>query len=152
MLLQEDYIESQAQISPDGKWMAYVSDETGRTEVYVRSLPEVDKVREQISTEGGESPLWSPDGTQLYFRNGDLVMAAAVETKAKFEFEKPKILFQSPYYTDPDGAISWDIHPDGNRFLMMKEITTESSKGTSRPRIHVVINWFEELKQQVPVD
>jgi dipeptidyl aminopeptidase/acylaminoacyl peptidase len=146
LLLQEDYIEAQPQISPDRKWMAYASNESGRAEIYVRSLPEVDKVREQISTEGGDSPLWSPDGTELYYRNGDLVMAVAVQTKATFEFEKPKILFQSLYYTDPDGAISWDIHPDGKRFLMMKETATV------RPRIQVVINWFEELKQLVPID
>ena len=67
-LLQEKYHETQPQISPDGRWMAYVSDESGKSEVYVRPFPDVDKGKWQVSTSGGDSPLWSPDGRELFYR------------------------------------------------------------------------------------
>ena len=93
LLLQESCTESQPQLSPDEKWMAYVSNESGRTEIYVRSFPETDKVREQIPTNGGNNPLWSRDGRELYYRDGSNVMAVAIETNPRLRAEKPRILF-----------------------------------------------------------
>ena len=146
-LLQEKYSESQPQISPDGRWIAYVSDESGASEVYVRPFPEVNKGKAQVSTSGGDSPLWSPDARELYYRSGDAVMMVPVESGPAFKPGKATVLFQGTY--SGTGVVSqvslWDISPDGKRFLMMKEIATEAPR-----KINVVVNWFEELKQRVP--
>ena len=100
MLLKEKYHEAQPQISPDGRWMAYTSNESGQNQVYVRPFPEVEGGRWQVSTSDGDSPLWSPDG---------------------------------------------------KRFLMMKETGAPTSSDGGPRKINIVLNWFEELKQRVPV-
>ncbi len=96
-LLQEKYIELQPKISPDGKWLAYMSTESGSYEIYVRPFPDVNKGRWQVSTSGGDSPLWSPDGRELFYRNGDFVVAVSVETEPAFKCGKPMSLFQGKY-------------------------------------------------------
>jgi eukaryotic-like serine/threonine-protein kinase len=146
-LLKEKYNEAQPQISPDGKWMAYVSDESGRNEVYVRPFPGVEGGgRWQVSTDHGDSPLWSPDGRELFYRNDDSSMVVQVETEPTFSPEKPKVLFKGTY-------LNWDISPDGKRFLMIKPpASAGAASAAAGPRkINVVVNWFEELKQRVPV-
>jgi Tol biopolymer transport system component len=160
LLLQEKYSEAQPKISPDGKWLAYTSDESGQNEIYVRPFPEVNKGRWLISTSGGDSPLWSPDGRELYYRNGDKVMAVLVQTEPSFSGETPRLLFRGMYvpYTAPVYALiennPWDIHPDGKRFLMMKPAETTGDEPTEETprRINIVLNWDQELKQRVPVD
>ena len=157
-LLQEKYIELQPKISPDGKWLAYGSDESGSYEIYVRPFPDVNKGRWQVSTNGGDSPLWSPDGRELFYRNGDFVVAVSVETEPAFKCGKPMSLFQGKYQPlSLQDAHPWDISPDGSRFLMMK---SSASAGAApavpaasgpRPKINIVLNWTEELKQRVPV-
>jgi len=149
-LLQEKYYEAQPEISPNGRWMAYGSDESGKTEIYVRPFPEVNKERWTISTAGGDSPLWSPDGRELFYRNGDEVMAVAVETEATFKAGKPKSLFRGTYTSSsPGDEHPWDISRDG-RFLMLKEVASTAAAEGPR-KINIVVNWFEELKQRVPV-
>jgi len=151
-LLQSKYNEDHPQISRDGRWMAYASNESGQNEVYMRRFPEVNKGRWQVSTSGGNGPLWSPDGRELYYRNGDSVIAVSVETEPVFKAGKPRELFRGSYYTENVGQAAlpmWDISPDGKRFLMMKEISSPST-GESPRKINVVVNWFEELKQRVP--
>ncbi len=154
-LLQGSYRESQPKISPDGRWMAYTSDESRRNEVYVRSFPDMNS-RWQVSADGGDSPLWSPDGRELFYRNGDAVMAISVRTEPTFSIAgMPQILFRGTYVqaTALEGT-PWDISPDGKRFLMMKPAaptTSEPAAAAPRPKINIVINWFEELKQRVPV-
>jgi Tol biopolymer transport system component len=76
LLLQEKYYDCHPQVSPDGRWIAYASNESGKYEVYVRPFPEADKGKSQISTNGGDNPLWSPDGRDLFYRNGDSCMSA----------------------------------------------------------------------------
>jgi serine/threonine-protein kinase len=151
MLLMEKYHETQPKISPDGKWMAYVSNESGNLEVYVRPFPEVDKGKWQVSTSGGAGPLWSPDGRELFYFSGDAFIAVPVKTEPAFSFETAKILFQGKYFND--GPIkAWDISPDGKRFLMIKDVTPTAKPAVPEaPRkITVVVNWTEELKQRVP--
>jgi len=154
-LLQEEYVESQPQISPNGRWMAYMSNESGQEEIYVRAFPDVDSGgRWQVSTGGGNSPLWSPDGKELFYRINDEVIAVSVETEPTFKTGKRETLFRGNYASlggnDPH---RWDIHPDGKRFLMMKESTDdETTEETSRSTINIILNWFEELKEKVPVD
>ena len=154
-LLKENYSEIHPKISPDGRWMAYASNESGRYEVYVRPFPEVNKGKWQVSTSGGDSPLWSPDGRELFYRSGDSVMAVSVQTEPTFKCGKPEPLFRGTYVNfSMTDRMAWDISPDGKRFLMMKEVQTgqKSTSAAEAPRkINIVLNWFEELKQRVPV-
>jgi serine/threonine protein kinase len=151
-LLNQRYIEFQPKISPDGKWLAYTSMESGKFEIYVRPFPDVNKGRWQVSTSGGDTPLWSPDGRVLFYLNDGAVMGVPVETGPTFKAGKPETLFRGTYVrmTTNDGQ-PWDIHPDGKRFLMMKEPEAVASANGSPRKINIVLNWFEELKQRVPV-
>jgi len=153
-LLHEKHTELQPKISPDGRWMAYMSDESGNSEIYVRPFPEVNKDKWQVSTSGGNIPLWSRDGRELFYRSGDAVIAVAVQTEPTFKCGKPVPLFRGTYVgVSAEDAHPWDISPDGNRFLMMKEVvSTANPAAAETPRkINIVVNWFEELKQRVPV-
>jgi serine/threonine protein kinase len=154
LLLESDYVESHPRISPDGRWMAYFSDETGDMQIFVRPFPEVDQGKWQVSVDGGQSPLWSPDGRELYYLNGDAIMEAQVNTEPTFSASKPKILFRGNYVTGYRENPEWDISPDGKRFLMIKPPAAmdDDSAIEIRTQINIVLNWFEELKQRVPVD
>ncbi len=150
-LLQEKYFEKDPQISPDGRWMAYASNESGKYEVYVRPFPEVNKGKWQVSTNGGNTPLWSPAGRELYYHVGDAAMAVPVETEPTFKPGKPTALFRGTNIRfvsgiDMNDFTYWDISPDGKRFLMLKDAAVEGPR-----KINIVLNWFEELKQKVPV-
>jgi Tol biopolymer transport system component len=155
LLLHEKHNESQPQISPKGRWMAYTSDESGQNEVYVRSFPVIeDGVRWQISTDGGDNPFWSQDGQELFYRCGNAIMAVTVELEPTFAAGQPKFLFRKPYVS-PDLAEdqnSWTIHPDGKRFLMMKRSSTDEFEDGALRKINIVLNWFEELKERVPTN
>jgi eukaryotic-like serine/threonine-protein kinase len=157
-LLEEKYIESDPQISPDGRWIAYTSNESGTDEIYVRPFPEVNKGRWQVSTGGGEMSLWSPDGRELFYRSGDAVMAVKAERDPTFKPGRPEVLFRGTYIPPGTEGIPWDISPDGKRFLMMKESgaasgtsTAGETMGAGPRKINIVLNWLEELKQRVPV-
>ena len=118
----------------------------------MRPFPDVDKGRWQVSKEGGNSPLWSPDGKELFYRKDDEVIAVSVETKQTFKAVKSEILFRGNYvFVASADFNAWDINPDGKRFLLMKESTGDpTAGGTSRPRINIIANWFEELKERLP--
>jgi eukaryotic-like serine/threonine-protein kinase len=150
-LLQQASVVRSPNISPDGLWMAYTSNESGREEIYVRPFPEVDKGRWQISTSGGGGPLWSTNGRELFYLNGDTVMTVSIKTDPSFDIiGTPQILFRGNFVgPDLGEGTPWDIHPDGKRFLMMKEPSPAAAE-TPR-RIHIVLNWTEELKRRVPV-
>jgi serine/threonine-protein kinase len=146
-LLQEKDWEKDPRISHDGRWMAYASNESGKYEVYVRPFPDVNKGKWRVSTGGGNTPLWSPDDRELFYRSGDAAMAAPVETEPTFKSGTPTVLFHATFPgvigIDMTDFAYWDIHPDGKRFLMLKN--------AEAPRkINVVVNWTEELKQRVP--
>ncbi len=154
-LLDEEYDVFQPKVSPDGRYIAYASSESGIAEIYVRTFPDVNKGKWQVSTSGGDSPLWSPDGRELFYLNGGSAMVVSVESAPTFTVGVPKLLFRGKYIgAQPDACNPWDIHADGKRFLMMKEAGIAGDEGTQgMPRkITIVLNWFEELKQKVPVD
>lgn len=144
-------------VSPDGRWIAYMSNESGRVEVFVRPFPEINKGKWQASTSGGSDPLWSPDGRELFYRAGESIMAVSVKTDPVFSLETPKKLFQGPYVqsnvAEAPGAEfhPWDVSPDGNRFLMMKEMGSNTTGASMTRKVNIVLNWLEELKQRVPV-
>jgi serine/threonine-protein kinase len=147
-LLQEKHNETTPLISPNGRWMAYTSNESGEAEIYVSAFPDVDKGKWQVSTNGGTYPLWSPDGRELFYREGDAAMAVRVETEPVFNAGKPVMLFKGTY------ADLWDTSPDGKRFLMIKpgESAADGAPAEIPRKIIVVLNWLNELKDRVPVE
>jgi serine/threonine-protein kinase len=129
--------------SPDGRWLAYSSDESGRFEVYVQTYPGPGGKR-QVSADGGTEPVWNPKGRELFYRHGDQMMAVDVATQPSFSAGKPRVLFQGHYMTVasiPD----YDVSADGQHFLMVK-----GGQEQAASQINIVQNWFEELKQKVP--
>ena len=154
-LLQGKYMCAQPRISPNGRLLAYTSNESLRNEVYVCTYPDVTGGKWQVSANGGDSPLWSRDGRELFFRNGNNALAAAVRTDPAFSVEDPKLMFTGAYVAANFvlGSLElnpWDITPDGKRFLMMKAPSASATAAGQR-KINIVLNWTEELKQRVPV-
>ncbi|MFB3067755.1 MAG: hypothetical protein ACE1ZI_00670 [Acidobacteriota bacterium] len=135
-----------SQFSPDGEWVTYVSNELGPNHVYVSPYPNPDVKWLVSREEGGGQPVWSPDGTEIFYRSGDKMMVVSVQTEPTFRAGRPEVLFEGRYVSTVfvPGYQYYDISPDGQRFLMIKAV------GGSTGQIHVVLNWFEELKRQVP--
>ena len=147
LLLQTPFDEDTGMLSPDDLWLAYVSNESGREEIYVRPFPGPGG-KLQISTEGGAEPLWSRDGGELFYRIGDKMMAVAIATEPQLAPGRPTLLFEGRYRSGASGgnpATGYDVAPDG-RFVMIR---AEESAGTTQ-QINLVLNWFEELKRLVP--
>ena len=147
LFLQTAYNERAAVFSPDGRWLAYVSDESRREEVYVQPFP-VPGGKWQISTEGGREPAWARNGRELFFRNGTKMMAVEVTTQPNFAASTPRMLFEGRFEFRPQPRANYDVSPDGQRFLMVK--TSDQQQDGVRQLV-VVLNWFEELKRRVPV-
>ncbi|MDA2923602.1 winged helix-turn-helix domain-containing protein [Acidobacteria bacterium AH-259-L09] len=145
-LLQTQFAELNPVISPDGRWIAYTSDESGRMEVYVRPFPNVEEGKWQISSDGGITPVWGPNGRELFYRNGEAMMVVSIETEPTFAPGSPEVLFTGRYFSGT--GRHYDISPDGQRFLMIKEQQTEET--SARDELVIVLNWFEELKRLVP--
>ena len=151
--LQTPFNERAPRLSPDGRWLAYASDESGRYEAYVRPFPGPGG-KWQVSTEGAAEITWSPKGNELFYRTGEQrekMMVVDIQTQPAFSAGKPRQLFEGPYASNVAYG-SWfedySIAPDGQRFLMLKP--KEQQQQTGLTQINVVLNWFEELKQKVP--
>jgi dipeptidyl aminopeptidase/acylaminoacyl peptidase len=141
--LQTPANEMLGQFSPDGRWMAYASDESGRRQVYVQAIP-ANGDKRQISTTGGGQPRWRRDGHELFYVADDqTLMAVPVKTDVTFEMDTPRPLFQ----LDPISVrtvFAYQPASDGRRFLVTTPV------GGTTPPITVVLNWQEELKRLVP--
>ena len=145
-VLSTEFDEEAIALSPDGKWMAYQSDETGRTEIFVRPFPNTDAGKRQVSSGGGVAPLWSRDGTQLFWlSSGKDMMAARITAGATIDVGAPVALFhvrdallgpESSWYTP------WDVARDG-RFIMARLVGGNNDQGGA---IVVVENWLSELE------
>ena len=144
--LRTRFNESAPRFSPDGHWLAYFSDESGRYEIYVQPYPGPGG-KWQISTEGGTEPVWNRNGRELFYRSGNKMMGVEIATQPSFTAGKPKVLFEGPYLPTPLTYPNYDVSPDGQRFLMLKPVEQAQ---TALTQINVVMNWFEELKQKVP--
>src|ERR1700739_148319 len=131
--------------SPDGHFIAYASNESGRYEIYARPSPGPGG-KWQISTDGGGEPVWNPKGRELFYRNGNKMMAVDVTTQGTFSAGKPRVLFEGGYVPTPRSFPDYDVYPDGRRFLMLKA----NDQGQSPEQLNVVLNWLEELKQKAP--
>ena len=153
-LLHEEYIEGQPDISPDGKYVAYVSMGLGESGIHVCSFPEISNLKRQISADSGSFPRWSPDGRELLYVIPGAVKTVSIETGSEFKAGKPGILFEKTFVYGDSAGPAWDISPDGKRFLMIKPpgpIDNPAAMNGPR-RINIVLNWFEELKERIPVE
>jgi serine/threonine protein kinase/Tol biopolymer transport system component len=129
--------------SPNGRWMAYTSDESGQYEVYVKPYPELSGAW-AISINGGEEPIWSRDGKSLYYRNGDTWLEVPISFDPNFSMGTPRVALEGPYINVP--GRSYDLSADGSKFLV---ILDEGTEEFSR-HVEVVLNWFDELERLVP--
>ena len=146
-LLNGPYVETNAEFSPDGRWLAYESNESGQFEVYVRPFPNVNATRAKVSVAGGTRPLWSRDGRELfYWADPGIIMAVPVQSGEIFRGGVPASVVTG-LIPVARGPRHYDVSPNGRRFLVTKDIV---DPGTSQ--IVVVQNWHEELKRLVPVD
>jgi Tol biopolymer transport system component len=145
--LRTRFDEASLRFSPDGRWLAYISNETGRYEIYVQPYPGPGGGKWQISAEGGTEPVWNPNGRELFYRSGGKMMAVDIATQPSFAVGKTRMLFEGEYVPTPATLSNYDVSPDGQRFLMLKPSEQEQTAPT---QINVVLNWFEELKQKVP--
>ena len=146
-LLSTPFNEQNPDISPDGRWLAYQSDESGRGEVYVRPFPNVKGGRWQVSTSGATRPLWSRDGRELFYLDADRrLTTVSVQTAPHFANGPAITLFETKRFGVEGIARNFDIAPDGRRFVFIKNLPTPADAR----RLVIVLNWSEELKQRVP--
>jgi len=137
---------STPRFSPDGRWVAYQGNESGGWEVYVRAYPGADQ-RVQVSTGGGHDAVWSADGRELFYRNGDRFYVVPVTSGPGFSAGSPRLLFAGPYFdSGPLASSDYDVSRDGQRFLVVRVGEEESAPR----RFHLVQNWFKELEAKVP--
>jgi WD40-like Beta Propeller Repeat len=138
--IKSNFAENAAVFSPDGEWVVYQSNESGRFEIYVRPYPE--GIRKfQVSVEGGIEATWSPTGREIFYRGtGNMMMTAALDTASDFRSEKPRPLFDARDYENAYG-----VSRDGKRLLMMRLIRNEAAAN----EVHLVTNLLAELRQRV---
>ena len=149
-LINTTFREFDGEISPDGRWLAYESNESGQYQVYVRPFPKVDSGRWQISTAGGTRPLWARNGRELFYVDGkDTLTSVPVQTGGlTFSAGAPAKVFDAKIF--PVGR-TYDVSADGQRFLLIKDsVGAGEASTTSTASMVVVLNWTEELKQRVP--
>jgi len=141
MLVNSKFDENTPRLSPDGKWLAYASDESGKLEIYVRPFP-AGGGRWQVSTEGGSEPLWSRRGDEIFYRSGDQhLMAAQVHTAPTFSVGTRARLFRSLNYGADPTYTRFDVTPDGRRFIFARQPPSDRD-------LIVALNWAEELKRR----
>ncbi len=147
-ILQTQFNELGPVFSPDGRWLAYISDESGRNEIYIRPFPKVEEGKWQISTAGGVEPRWARNGRELFYRNeiGDQMIVVEITGEPTFRAGTPRVLFEGIYQRSAGGAAFYDVRPDAQRFLMVQA----GEQGAGAGQINVILNWFEELKRLVP--
>jgi serine/threonine-protein kinase len=150
-LLHTRFSETGAAISSNGRWLAYQSDESGRSEVYVRPFPDVDNGRWQISNAGGVEPRWAKNGRELFYTFGGgplprIVWSAAIRPGPDFNFDQARVLAKLP----ASMSIAYDVAADG-RFLFHAPPLDSSSQPSQSPQIVVVEHWLDELRARVPL-
>jgi Tol biopolymer transport system component len=149
-LLQTKFDELNGIVSPDGRWLAYESNSSGSFEIYVQPFPNVGGGQRQVSTAGGRQPLWARSGKELFYvgGNGALLRVPVEASGATWNAGTPTKLLEGRYVTGGTLGRTYDVSPDGQRFLMIKASGTDA--GAPPPAIIVVQHWDEELKRLVP--
>jgi len=146
LLVDEEFLRSPA-LSPDGRWLAYTSNESGEVEIYVRPFPNVGDGQWQISNGGGAEPLWARDSQELFYKNGVELVSVTYATEPSFRREREVVLFTLPPGSTFFNVVTYDVSPDGQRFLMYA--FPDAFGESSGPELIVVENFFEELKAKV---
>jgi Tol biopolymer transport system component len=141
-LLAGTFAQLRPQISPDGRWMAYQSDESGRFEIYVRPFPDVAEGKSQVSLAGGTSPRWAHSGGELFYYDGQSLVAASVTTGKTFSVLRRARLFAYEPFGGQLGP-DFEVSPDDQRFLMLRSSTDTPA---SRLQLVLVQNWIDELR------
>ena len=135
--------EHSPRLSPDGKWLAYVSNESGRSDVHVEPFPGPGP-KWLVSTDGGTDPVWAKSGGELFFRRARQMMLVSVVLREEFSSSRPQRLFDLPFDARDDQA-TFDASPEGTWFL-----TSGSDCGAPPPELHMVLDWFNELRSRQP--
>ena len=149
IFLQTPFNERNSRLSPDGRWIAYVSDESGRDDVYIQSFPAAG-AKVQVSNSGGDQPVWSRNGKALFFRGAGSIQEVSFAASPRLSVGKPHPLFPDQFESPQVGGhTGYDVFPDG-RFLMIQSADARQSAGSSRYELIFVFNWFEELRRSVP--
>lgn len=150
-LIQTAFTEGLAELSPDGRWLAYRSNESGQNQIYVRPFPDVNSGRWQVSSSGGTHPVWARSGRELFYRDAaGALMTMPIQTTPGFSAGRPTKLFDAKYPSTMNMR-SYDVSPDGRRFLMIKDMPgTTQQTNTTPASIVVVLHWVEELKARLP--
>ena len=149
-LLDSRFQERHARISPDGRWIAYTSDESGRDEVYLQRFPELGDKR-SVSTEGGVQPVWSRDGRTLYYRGPRSIMSVAISHREPYRVGAPEALFPDDFVRGQGvGHTSYDVAPDGRLFLL-QALSASGDASVDSIQFQVALDWFEELEERVPI-
>jgi serine/threonine-protein kinase len=149
-LLTTDASERMPVLSPDGRWLSYMSSMSGNNEVYVRPFPNVDDWMQQVSTAGGVAPKWSPRGDELFYRNGANEMVAVAIDRSSgstFQWTEQTTLFSVDGFRTAENRHEYDVAPDGERFVFLRFM-----RDADPTEIIIVENWFEELKERVGND
>jgi Tol biopolymer transport system component len=146
LLSSPSFALAQGELSPDGRWLAYQSNEGGENQIYVRPFPNVNGGRWQVSPAGGTKPVWARNGRELFYLAGRSLMAVPVQTAATFTAGTPIKLFEGPYFVALGGR-SYDVSLDGQRFVMIKDTPEEDQPKADS--IAIVLNWRDELKRRV---
>jgi eukaryotic-like serine/threonine-protein kinase len=129
-------------LSPDGKWLAYVSTESGKPEVYVRPFPDVGSAKWQVSLSGGFTPMWAHSGKELYYLDDSrALVAVTVQLGTKFSFTNQKVLFSAATYSFAGSYPTYDVAPDDSRFVMIRSVAP-----SAETELVLIQNWAEELK------
>ncbi len=144
--LHTRFFEGGPSFSPNGRFLAYASDEAGRQEIFVQPYPGPGG-KWQVSTDGGTEAVWNRNGRELFYRSGNKMMTVDVTTESAFSVGKPRMLFETEYVPSPASLPNYDVSSDGQRFLMLKP----GEQAQTPTQINVVTNWTEELKRRVPV-
>ena len=150
-MVQTMFAERNAELAPKGQWLAYESNESGRVEIYVRPFPNVDSGRWQVSTSGGSRPVWARSGDELFYLAPDgTIQGVRVDGSSSWRSSTPTKVLQGDYFLSIQPGRTFDIAPDGKRFLMIKAGTDDDAPAPQR--FIIVENWFEELKRRVPAN
>jgi serine/threonine-protein kinase len=147
LVVTQQYEETMPALSPDGRWIAYLSNESNRNEVYVRPFPNVNDGRWQVSRNGGGFPLWAHSGRELFFKaQGDSLMVVTLNPGPRFSTDEPRLLLRTTGLT-LDGSTNrvYDIAPDDRRFVFIRLAGSAQGITASRPNLVRVDNWFTEL-------